>query len=298
MTLGVRHRLVTAGPPPVRPAGHFRYKGLQGDIFRVSTTPSAKPVAIIPARYASSRFPGKPLALIGGLPMVQHVWTRCQESGAFARLIVATDDDRIASVVRGFGGEAQLTSAHCHTGTDRIAEIARTFTGPRVFINVQGDEPLIHPTALSQLARAFADPTVQMATLVRPLQEEERRNPNVVKAVVGLNGNALYFSRADVPFSRARDSVPPPRYAHVGLYGYRRETLLKLAALKPTPLEQAESLEQLRALEHGVSIRCLVTGYHSLAVDTPEDLVRAEEAYATFDPELPFPVAPTVGAAS
>jgi 3-deoxy-manno-octulosonate cytidylyltransferase (CMP-KDO synthetase) len=239
-----------------------------------------KPIAIIPARFASTRFPGKPLALLGGKPMVQHVWTRCQESGAFSQLIVATDDERIAAVVRAFGGEVALTSRHCQSGTDRIAEVARSFSGPRVFINVQGDEPLIHPAALSQLARAFSDPTVQMATLVRPLEEEERQNPNVVKAIVGVNGNALYFSRADIPYVRTRDTVSPPRYAHIGLYGYRRETLLKLAALNPSPLEQAESLEQLRALEHGISIRCLVTAFKSQAVDTPEDLRRAEEAIA------------------
>jgi 3-deoxy-manno-octulosonate cytidylyltransferase (CMP-KDO synthetase) len=157
-------------------------------------------------------------------------------------------------------------------------------------LNIPGDEPLVHPAALLQLARAFADPTVQMATLVRPLDEEERTRPEVVKAVVGVNGNALYFTRSDVPFVRATDTVGPPRFAHMGLYGYRREALLRLAGLRPSPLELAERLEQLRALEHGIPVRCLVTHFHGFTVNTPADLRRAEEALATLD-TLEIPVA-------
>lgn len=241
---------------------------------------STLPVAVIPARYASSRFPGKPLAPIGGRPMVEHVWRRCQESGAFAEVLVATDDARIARAVEGFGGKVALTSPDCASGTDRVAEVARGRPDVDVWVNVQGDEPLVAPEALSALAGLFGDATVQMATLVRPLREEERAVPHLVKVVLATNGDALYFSRADLPYVRAGGAAPP-RWAHLGLYGYRRETLLTLARLPPSPLEQAELLEQLRALEAGVRIRCARVEYTSIAVDTPEDLVRAEAAWAT-----------------
>lgn len=245
--------------------------------------PSSRPLAVIPARWASSRFPGKPLALLGGRPMVQHVWERTVASGAFSRVLVATDDPRILEVVHGFGGEAQLTSPDCATGTDRVAEVARLHEDAQVLVNVQGDEPLISPDALRALAAAFEDPSVQMATLIRPLHEDERGNPNVVKAVVARSGDALYFSRADVPFERdpqpatGQPGNSTPRWAHLGLYGYRREVLLKLARLPPSPLEEVEKLEQLRALENGIPIRCRVTSFESLGVDTPGDLARAEQ---------------------
>ncbi len=239
----------------------------------------ARPVAVIPARYASTRFPGKPLASIAGKPMVRHVYDRCVESQAFARIVVATDDQRIVAEVRAFGGEAELTSPACASGTDRVAEVARRAPAglggsADVWVNVQGDEPAVHPEALRTLAAAFADPRVEMATLVRPLAEAERNNPNVVKAVVGVDGFALYFSRSDVPF--VRGEVPPvARYGHLGLYGYRRATLLRLAALPPTPLERAESLEQLRALENGIRIACKTTPHASAGVDRPEDVAVA-----------------------
>jgi len=255
---------------------------ISGSHLRLSARVPPKPVAIIPARYGASPFPGKPLALVANKPVIQHVYERCQDSGAFSKLVVATDDARIVTAVRAFGGDARLISPSAKTQTDRVAEVARTFTGPLVFIQVPGDEPLVHPAALSQLARAFADPTVQMATLVRPLEEEERNNPDVVKAVVGVNGNAMFFTRADVPFLRTKDTVAPPRFAHVGLSGFRRETLLRLAGLRPSPLEQAERLEQLRALEHGISVRCLVTGFHSPRIQTPADLQRAEAELTSF----------------
>ena len=232
-----------------------------------------RPIAVIPSRYASTRFPGKPLASIAGKMMVQHVHQRCAESKAFERIIVATDDERIAKAVRGFGGEAALTSSSCATGTDRVAEVARALTNPSpgdVFVNVQGDEPAIHPEALESLARAFDDPKVEMATLVRPLAEAERGNPNVVKALVGQDGFALYFSRADLPYLR-NASPSLPRFGHLGIYGYRRATLERLAGLPPTPLEQAESLEQLRALENGIRIACRLTAHRSVGVDRPED---------------------------
>jgi 3-deoxy-manno-octulosonate cytidylyltransferase (CMP-KDO synthetase) len=238
-------------------------------------TSPARPTAVIPARYQSTRFPGKPLALLGGKPMIQHVRERCLQSGAFERVLVATDDERIADAVRGFGGEVVLTSPDCPSGTDRVAEVARQLGDAEVLINVQGDEPLISPDALRELAGAFADPSVEMATLIRPLAAEERSNPNVVKVVLSLNGDALYFSRADIPFDR-EGAGGAPRWAHLGLYGYRRAVLLRLAGLSPSPLERMESLEQLRALEHGIRIRCRFTSHVSVGVDTPEDLVAAE----------------------
>jgi len=248
--------------------------------FRRAVSSSGKkvggnaPVAIIPARYGSTRFPGKSLAMIAGKTMIEQVWRRCQESGAFSRVIVATDDARIAKVASGFG-EVVMTSSGCRSGTDRVAEVARTLPSAGEIINVQGDEPAVHPATLCQLAQALEDPEVQMATLIRPLLPTERSNPNVVKTVLALNGDALYFSRSDIPHQRGKAGA---RYAHQGLYGYRREILLRIAAFPPTPLEEAETLEQLRALEHGIRIRCVLTAHPSVAVDTQGDLVRAEKA--------------------
>jgi 3-deoxy-manno-octulosonate cytidylyltransferase (CMP-KDO synthetase) len=239
--------------------------------------PSPRTVAVIPARYASTRFPGKPLALIAGRPMVEHVWRRCQEARVFDEVLVATEDTRIQQVVEGFGGRAVMTSPDCATGTDRVAEVARGRPDVEVWVNVQGDEPLVDPETLRVLARLFEDPEVRMGTLVRPLEEAEAASPHVVKAVLALNGDALYFSRSLVPFLREPgEAAPVRRHAHLGLYGYRRETLLRLATLSPTPLEQAEKLEQLRALEHGLRIRCGQVAGRSVAVDVPEDVARVE----------------------
>jgi 3-deoxy-manno-octulosonate cytidylyltransferase (CMP-KDO synthetase) len=206
---------------------------------------------------------------------VVHVLEACRRSGAFSDVRVATDDERIAAAVADAGGSVERTASHHPSGTDRVAEVAaRLPAGVDTVVNVQGDEPLVHPEALRALAGAFQDPTVEMATLVRPLHGDERTNPNVVKVLLDLRSDALYFSRADVPF--ARDGAAVERWAHQGLYGYRRATLLRLASLQPTPLERAESLEQLRALENGIRIRCVRTLHPSLGVDTPEDLARAE----------------------
>jgi 3-deoxy-manno-octulosonate cytidylyltransferase (CMP-KDO synthetase) len=233
--------------------------------------------AVIPARYASTRFPGKPLALIAGRPMVEHVWRRCQQAGAFDEVLVATDDARIQEVVTRFGGAAVMTSPACATGTDRVAEVARARPDVAVWINVQGDEPLVDPQSLRVLAGLFSDASVEMGTLVRPLEEAEADSPHVVKAVLALNGDALYFSRSPLPFIREpAEAGSVRRHAHLGLYGYRRETLLRLANLPPTPLEQAEKLEQLRALEHGIRIRCGQVASRTVAVDVPEDVARVE----------------------
>jgi 3-deoxy-manno-octulosonate cytidylyltransferase (CMP-KDO synthetase) len=239
-----------------------------------------KPVAVIPARWGSTRFPGKPLVQLAGRPLVVHVLEACRRSGAFSEVRVATDDDRIAAAVSAAGGLVEPTRADHPSGTDRVAEVAaRLPPAVEVVVNVQGDEPLVHPDSLRALASVFDDPEVTMATLVRPLREEEQGNPNVVKAVLDLRSDALYFTRADVPFSR--DGAAVRRWAHQGLYGYRRATLLRLAALAPTPLERAESLEQLRALESGIRIRCVPTTHLSIGVDTPEDLARAEAVLVT-----------------
>lgn len=237
------------------------------------------PLAVIPARYASQRFPGKPLALIRGKPMVQHVVERCHEARSFGRVLVATDDERIASAVRGFGGEAVMTSPSCATGTDRVAEVAEALglEAGAVVVNVQGDEPALHPEALWQLCRVFEDATVELATLVRPLREAERQRPTVVKAVLDERSRALYFSRADIPFQRDAGQAVE-RWAHLGLYGYRAGTLARLASLAPTALERVEALEQLRFLGHGLAITCAKTQHQSTAVDTPEDVPLAEAA--------------------
>ncbi len=236
--------------------------------------------AVIPSRFGSTRFPGKPLALINGLPMIQHVYERCREAGCFARVVVATDDERIEAAARAFGAAVLRTATTHQSGTDRVAEVARVLGlgAKEIVVNVQGDEPALHPTSLRTLTRLFDDPTVELATLVRPLAEEERSRPTVVKAVLDEQWRALYFSRADLPFERETLPTPIRRWAHVGLYGYRAEVLLRLASLPPTLLERTESLEQLRALGHGLRITCAETTHASVAVDVPDDVPRAEAA--------------------
>lgn len=257
----------TAAPPPA-PTPFSEAPG-------VAKPSRPMALAVIPARYASTRFPGKPLARLAGKPMIQHVFERCRDSGAFAGVFVATDDSRIADAVKSFGGRVVMTSADCQSGTDRVAEVARVLPFTDIMVNVQGDEPLIASESLRTIVSAFEDPLVEMATLVRKLDESERQNPNVVKAVLGWHGDALYFSRADIPYPRDANARVQ-RWAHVGLYAYRRDTLVKFASLPPTELEETEKLEQLRALEHGIKIRCLETQHRSIGVDTPEDLERAE----------------------
>jgi 3-deoxy-manno-octulosonate cytidylyltransferase (CMP-KDO synthetase) len=235
--------------------------------------------AVIPARYASSRFPGKPLALLHGKPMFWHVVQRCLEAKVFGRVIVATEDERIVKAVEATGFEARLTSPSCASGSDRVAEVMRGLPGSAddVFVNVQGDEPAIHPAALASLLQLFSDETVKMGTLVRPLLEEERSDAAVVKVVRDVDGAALYFSRHDIPYPR-EPIAGLKRWAHLGIYAYRRATLAFVSGLAPTALEEAESLEQLRALGHGVRIHCVETPHRTVAVDRPEDVPRAEAA--------------------
>jgi 3-deoxy-manno-octulosonate cytidylyltransferase (CMP-KDO synthetase) len=230
-------------------------------------------VALIPARFGSSRFPGKPLADIDGRPMIEHVYRRAESASSVSEVIVATDDLRIATRVSDFGGRVRLTKATHQSGTDRLAEVVAKIDCD-IAVNVQGDEPLIDPRAIDQaIAPLLDDPTVQMTTLYKRItQPSELADPNVVKVVVDRGGYALYFSRAPIPYTRDPRGGWPPLYRHIGLYAYRRSVLLVLAGLDPTPLERAERLEQLRALEHGIRIKAIETPYDSLSVDTPDDL--------------------------
>jgi 3-deoxy-manno-octulosonate cytidylyltransferase (CMP-KDO synthetase) len=234
--------------------------------------PSA--VAVIPARYASVRFPGKALALVSGKPLVQHVWERARLLATVDRVLVATDDDRIAAAVRGFGGVVAMTRPDHPSGTDRVAEAMRG-TAAELVVNLQGDEPVFDVKAVDELVRLMAtDPAIEMGTLAHPIQDEaelaDTNGPN--KVVLDQAGFALYFSRSPIPYRRQPGLVTPLR--HIGIYVFRAPFLQRFAALAPTPLERTETLEQLRALEHGVRIRVLVTPHASLGVDTPADLER------------------------
>jgi 3-deoxy-manno-octulosonate cytidylyltransferase (CMP-KDO synthetase) len=232
-------------------------------------------VGLIPARYASKRFPGKALADLLGKPLLQHVVERAAQARSLSEVVVATDDPRIADAVRGFGGKVEMTAASHPSGTDRIAEVAQHLECDLV-VNIQGDEPLIIPAEIdAAVAPLLDDATIPMGTLACPLPLAQATDPNAVKVVVGVNGFALYFSRAPIPHLRdGHAGGASPYLLHIGLYVYRRDVLLKLASLPPTPLEERERLEQLRALEHGIRIRVVTTGHPSIGVDTPEDLER------------------------
>ncbi len=204
--------------------------------------------------------------------MIEHVYRRASASPVVSRVIVATDDLRIATRVAGFGGNVRLTRADHLTGTDRLAEVA-TSLDCDVVVNVQGDEPLLDPRAITELVAPFADTSVSMSTLYRRITNEaDFYNPNIVKLVTDRSGFAMYFSRAPIPHTRDPRGGYPPLFRHVGVYAYRRTALMVLASLEPTPLERSESLEQLRALEHGIRIKAVETSYDSIGVDTPEDL--------------------------
>ena len=241
-----------------------------------------KATAIIPARYASTRFPGKPLALINGLPMIQHVYQRVAQAEMVDRVIVATDDMRIVTVVESFGGEVMLTRSDHPTGTDRLAEVAEKIDSELV-VNVQGDEPLIDPRMVDQaIIPLLEDRQIQMGTLASWIDQiDDFHNPNVVKVVKDQSGLALYFSRAPIPWPRDLDSEQLTKslpqlglLKHIGLYVYRRELLLEYPTWPKTPLENLENLEQLRALERGVKLYVAETEFSCHGVDTPEDLER------------------------
>lgn len=235
-------------------------------------------VGAIPARYGSTRLPAKALAPILGRPMVQHVYERVAAARGLSRVVVLTDDERIASVVRGFGGEVEMTPETCTSGTDRIAWAARGWSASGV-INIQGDEPMIDPGAVTQVAEHLAaHPDDPIVTLAVRAAEDELDNPNAVKVVLDRTGRALYFSRSRIPFPRGEGGWSPLK--HLGIYGYQRAALLEFAALAPTALERTESLEQLRALENGMPIRVLETAETSIGVDTAEDLAEVERRLA------------------
>ncbi len=230
---------------------------------------------IIPARYASTRFPGKPLADIHGKPMIQHVYERCMLARPSARILVATDDERIEQAVLGFGGEVMMTPAALASGSERAAWAARSIDAD-IVVNVQGDEPLLPADTISAaLEPLHRDPAVQIGTAACPLHSfEEAKDPNTVKVVVDLRGRALYFSRSVVPHVRDSADSDIPWLRHIGIYAFRRDALLSFAALPPSRLEDLEKLEQLRALENGMIIGVGIAAEASQAVDTPEDIER------------------------
>ncbi|WP_426075444.1 3-deoxy-manno-octulosonate cytidylyltransferase [Janthinobacterium sp. PSPC3-1] len=233
---------------------------------------------VIPARYASTRLPGKPLADILGKPMVQHVYERALEVPGVDTVVIATDDQRVVDAVRGFGGRCVMTSPDHPSGTDRLAEVMRTVDAD-IYINLQGDEPLVRPADIALLADGMrADSAVQVGTLCHAIDAQEARNPNTVKVVLAANGDALYFSRAAIPF--ARDDAPASYLKHVGVYAYRRDVLAAYSALPAAMLEQAEKLEQLRLLAAGLRIRAFQVAPSGPGVDTPECLARVRALMA------------------
>jgi 3-deoxy-manno-octulosonate cytidylyltransferase (CMP-KDO synthetase) len=232
-----------------------------------------KAVGIIPARYHSSRLPGKPLADIAGKPMLQWVYERACRAVRLTGVLVATDDARIFDAVQAFGGAVVMTSPEHLTGTDRLAEAAAELDAD-VIVNVQGDEPLLDPAVIDAVAAPFeTEPELAMATLATPIRNpQDALATSVVKVVMDRQGNALYFSRLPIPHYRGGSDGT--HWKHIGLYAYGRDFLLRYPRLEPTPLERAEALEQLRALEHGYRIRVLLTDHDAISVDTPEDLER------------------------
>jgi 3-deoxy-manno-octulosonate cytidylyltransferase (CMP-KDO synthetase) len=232
-----------------------------------------KILGVIPARLASSRFPGKVLAQIASKPMLQHVYERASQARYLTSIIIATDDEQVFEVARNFGARVRMTRADHLSGTDRVAEVASA-ENHDIIVNIQGDEPLIDPDAIdAAILPMVHDTDIQMATLKKKIVDpREIDDPNVVKVITDLNGDAVYFSRLPIPYYR--DTHPALYYKHIGIYLYQRDFLLGYSALPVGPLEQAERLEQLRALENGLKIRVVETDYESLGVDTPEDLER------------------------
>jgi 3-deoxy-manno-octulosonate cytidylyltransferase (CMP-KDO synthetase) len=238
-------------------------------------------IGIIPARYASTRFPGKPLVFIAGKPLIQRVVERCRQAKSLSEIIVATDDKRIADIARQFC-RVEMTREDHPSGSDRIAEVAARADCDAI-VNIQGDEPLIDPAVIDAVAGALA--REEMSTAATPIRNPaEYDNPNVVKVVVNAAGRALYFSRRTIPYLREAASRSAneqlaafPFFQHLGIYGYQRETLLRLVKFPMSPLEQAEKLEQLRALENGIQIAVVKVDYDSVGVDVPEDVARVEE---------------------
>ncbi len=254
----------------------------------------SKAVGIIPARWGSTRFPGKPLHLIAGEPLLRRVWERCRRAKKLDAVIIATDDLRVAKAAFDWGAEVALTSPRHRSGTDRVAEVAKKAKEFAYIINIQGDEPLVDPRLIDRLVVTLQrDRQIGLVTAAHPFSDaKEAKSPHQVKVVLDLQGNALYFSRSPIPFSRSGGfptADQPKRrsggrrslyFRHQGIYGFRRDALLQFVKWKPSPLEQAESLEQLRALENGVRVHVLVTKQGSPGVDTPQDAKALEQRLA------------------
>lgn len=240
-------------------------------------------LGIIPARYASTRFPGKPLVNIAGKTMIQRVYEQARRAN-LSKVVVATDDERILAEVKRFGGEALLTAAHHQSGTDRCFEAYTRYDVPHDFIvNIQGDEPFIQPEQINLLISCFNNPATQLATLVKPIDTpDELFNPHSPKVVMNQHREALYFSRQPIPYLRGADEITWPAqhtyYKHIGIYGYRADILEQITQLPPSPLEKAESLEQLRWLENGYKIAVAITHLETFGIDTPADLEKALQA--------------------
>ena len=241
----------------------------------------SKAVGIIPARWRSTRFPGKPLHLIANKPLLQHVWECCRRAKNLDAVIIATDDMRIAKAAFDWGAEVAMTSPRHQSGTDRIAEVARNAKQFNFIINIQGDEPLLEPALLDRFVETLrSNRKIDIVTAAHPFENAaEASSPHQVKVIVDHDGNALYFSRYAIPFPRNR-SIPIKYLRHQGVYGFRRKALLDFVRWKPTQLERAESLEQLRALENGVKVHVLVTKHGSPGVDTPADAKALEQKLA------------------
>lgn len=248
--------------------------------------PSQSVTVVIPARYGSSRFPGKPLAQLGGKPMIQHVYEQAAACRSVNEVLVATDDERIKRAVDQFGGRVVMMTGDYRTGTDRVAGVARMFAG-ECFVNLQGDEIPLNPELLSDLIDPFLQSGADMGTLKRKMDAtDDLQNPAIVKVVSDARGYALYFSRAPIPLVRddpSRQVVSGLHYIHLGVYIYTKETLLRFAAMGTSPLEDAEKLEQLRALENGICIRVWETPHASLRVDMPEDVPDVVEKLQQYD---------------
>ncbi|VAX14999.1 3-deoxy-manno-octulosonate cytidylyltransferase [hydrothermal vent metagenome] len=238
-------------------------------------------LVVIPARFASTRLPGKPLLSIGDKPMIQLVYEQAQKMETATKVVVATDDERIMDAVKRFGGEAVMTDATHESGTDRVAEVARNThcgTACDIVVNIQGDEPFINPKAVDMAVRTLInDPAIKVSTLCVSIEREEAEDPNVTCVVRDLKGFALYFSKLPIPNDRDGGSADGPLYKHLGTYVFRRDFLLYYAGLGCTPLEKCEKLEQLRILEHGEKIFCVETEIDSLGIDSPKDLARADK---------------------
>jgi 3-deoxy-manno-octulosonate cytidylyltransferase (CMP-KDO synthetase) len=239
----------------------------------------ANVIAVIPARYSSTRLPGKPLAQIAGRPMIQHVVERVQQAQNVTRVIVATDDQRIKSAVETFGGEALMTRSDHRTGTDRVAEVA-AHVPAEIYVNVQGDEPLIDPGTIDAvISEMLQDDSVQMATPCSAIrQPNDIMDPNITKVVSDFDDNAIYFSHAPIPWVRDKGQpVAAKHWKHIGLYAFRRDVLLEFPTLPPGELERVEQLEQLRWIENGFKIRVVETAYDAISVDVREDIARVEQ---------------------